>query len=168
MPVSAPASGIESDLTYYVQNEHRGPATFNYGDAMRGQQFKWEGKGHPNGNGIQGIPGYVVKDPLFQRAMMKGLFTLVDSDDVPTHGSGMAWGDQETAFGNEALAQMDRPKENELVELHCIVPMKGGETCGDILFKRRSNIPNDPPLCTQHEKYADRFQWNGTEWQRAQ
>jgi hypothetical protein len=165
MPVAAPIKGIDPDQTYYLQNQHKGPAAFNFGDAMRGQQFKWAGKGDPSGDDILGLPGFVVRDPQFQNALRKGLFAFVEEGSLPVSDSDVAFGD--TAFATEAMAQMERPKENELVELHCICPLKGGKQCGETLFKRRSQISEDPPLCAQHEKFAPRFAWNGTEWERA-
>jgi hypothetical protein len=164
MPVTAPSQGIDSDQTYYLQNNHKGPAAFNYGDARNGQQFKWEGRGHPSGNDIVGVPGYVVRDPQFQSAMRKGLFSFVEEDSLPEPDSEVAFGD--TAFANEAISQMERPKDNELVEVHCIIPFTSGKVCNETLFKRRSQIPVEPPLCANHEKYASHFQWDGQEWVR--
>jgi hypothetical protein len=96
--------------------------------------------------------------------LRKGLFSPVGEESLPTYDSDVALG--ETPFATQAMSVMERPKDNELVELHCMVPLKGGKMCDQILFKRQVNIPTEPPLCPTHEKFAPAFEWNGTEWVR--
>lgn len=165
MPVAAPNPGIDPDQTYFVRNNHKGPATFNYGDAMRGQQYRWEGQGNPSGDDILGLPGHVIRDPQFQAAVRKGLFSLVEEGDLPDTGTESGFGESE--FTAKAVSSMERPKEKELIPKECIVPLKGGKLCGKQLFIRQADIPTKPPLCDAHEKFASAFEWNGTEWVRS-
>jgi hypothetical protein len=163
MPLTAPSPGIDPDQTYYVKNNHKGPATFNFGDAMRGQQYRWEGQGHDSGEDILGLPGHVIRDPQFQSALRKGLFSLVEEGEA-FNGHDAVFG--ETEFEAKAVSQMERPKEKELVPRECIVPLKGGKVCGTQLFTRQSDLSTTPPLCQPHEKFASAFEWDGTEWVR--
>lgn len=170
VPVKVAVPDIVAEESYLVRNEHKAPTCYTHGSPVNGELYRWAGKGDPEANDVLAIPGYVVRSPQFQRALMKHLFTLVmEGEENPLALAGQIWEDQQTDQQAEVMAQLEREQDLELHDVKCQGPgPKGaGRQCGEQLFIRGVDMENRPPLCDRHlEKYAKFFIREDGEWKR--
>lgn len=163
-------SDIDPEDNYLVRNNHRGPATFVHGHPQNGDLLHWQGKGDPNEGDILPVSGKILMSFSFQKALRKGLFSVVQEgesfggdDTLP-----VSWDEQQSAHFDEVMVGLDDDVKNELQQILCRGPGEDSKTlCGATIFVRTNNIAERPPLCDIHaEKFSQFFVFEDGEWQK--
>lgn len=153
MDTALPGAG--DALAVMCQNQMSGP-TVIAADAKRNYEVVFQGKGHPDGEDVQPIPEALLRTIQFQRAISRGVITVIEGVGHPVVQQALSR--QSDAFARRMQAQqvsdrevLDAPAQNDITVVNCIGPgSRPGAVCGDQVPVRQGDT-GKPPLCDRHK-----------------
>lgn len=143
------------------RNNQPGPTVLAI-DPKGTDDVMWQGHGDPNGEDIQPVSEVMQGSTAFQRAVRRGVVSLVEADDLATIEAldrQQASFDQRMAAGGaQAAAAIEHTTNNDMVTLPCVGPSNRGQgQCGADVTVRDAQKNERPPLCNLHGDLAPQF-----------
>lgn len=139
-----------------IRNKHAGPSVFS-DESNNGRVIvEWAGFNDPDGSDFQEVPEYVVKLPSFRKALSRGIFEIVDDDDIDhLYATGQQWQDARSTAFNDIESKIDRSTQKDMIAVSCIGPGQNGTECGaGIVLAANAVVNAVPALCSAHKHLA--------------
>lgn len=145
--------------TNLVRNNQAGPSVFT--DDRLKQQVEWQGSGDPNGLDIQPVPDDMLDSVHFQRAVVRGIFSIEEGTEKADEIFAMhrrEWEDRQDRANDAGKEALDLVQDKDELVLSCIGP-KGhtGELCGEQVLVKSAKRNEAPPLCAKHQNLKPKF-----------
>ena len=143
-----------------ARNNQAGPTVLS--SDPKGTHFvEWQGKGDPACGDVQPVPEEVQNVVAFQRCVRRGIFTLLDDQEVIDEAMDRqqsAWDKRQTFSQETATEVIDQESNNDIVILPCVGPSTRAEgRCGGDVTVKDTSKNDKPPLCAQHETMASQY-----------
>ena len=132
-------------------------------DVKGTHSVEWGAKGDPAGDDFQFVPTDVVESVAFQRALARGVVSLVDGETDPEVANALsrqvdAFKRRQEGAKEDVEVTIEKPTSRDTVSTFCVGPdTRDTGKCGEAVAIAEKKLKDTPPLCPKHKHLAAQY-----------